>query len=1568
MIRPAVFVSALLLLVSLVVSRPAQAEEIQIPDEVASGLKLSQLKDKPIEFVEAFNRGDMQPADTNRAAVIQRIQLARVAKDRLLIRMGLNQPAQLEHNRFNFYMDVDDDQTTGREDRTHRGVDVAVGLVGGQQSLLFYNKQFSQENVAALFLEEANHLWITFQFASKSDDASWRLRTYGLSQREGGGSSSTPRDISIELPSSKKVAESMVQVNEYRYTGERVQLESLDNKGLRGSSIPRHANFKPGRSMPTLPLSRETPEGKKGNITREKVAVNLLEESGVSRSQTPLRFGFPLPKGALYNSDHVRLLNDAADEMPAQIAATSYWPDGSIKWVLIESLVNIGANEARQIAVEFGTQVNRQQPASPLQWKQTQDVIIVNTGVIRAAINTQKFTLLDKVWRIANANAPATDQDLLLSAAGRGVELVDEHGRLFTTTNISPVRVEVEQAGLASLVLRIEGKYANDKKETYQSYITRLTFYANSDRVDVAHTQINDYLDNEFTDITSLTWPMQVDASEAATFTQTEDGSADLLAKSVAGRSVAVFQANEKSGTIAVDSKETDGGALPGLLQLKTAQGTSTIAVHDFWQRWPKGLHADGNAVRIDLLPKLPSEDFGQDLPHYLRYAFVGGKYRSKWGMAFTERVTFDFSGDSSAQRIYADVQRPIVAVVPGQWYARTDAIGPDALAAQQGKQFSLWDDFVANSYDAHMDLKHANRAFGYYNYGDWYGERGRNWGNNEYDLAQNFFIQFARTGNRDYFHLARAAARHQADVDIVHAYPDPYYIGANHQHSIGHTGTWSQRPEYATWSHRYDSHTSAANGHTWADGMVLAWQIAGEAQVMESAIALGEHITWGMAKDFNHLGDHERTAGWSLRAIMALYRVTSDPVYLDAARHIATVAMSEQDLQGSGVWPHPLPAGHANGRTDLKGNNLFLLGILLGGLKSYHQETGDPAAAQSIMAAAQWMAKSFNEDVGGWPYSAMEDGSAIQKPDTSLNPLIVPGIAYAGVLANDRKLIDIANKALTNLFMFDTQQAMGKDVSIRMYFVPETLALINKWYQQHRPSDADALMSNSSQQLADMLLQTPVPAGFSVRAPNMKIFHVQLQSASEALLAVRSPHGALPAQLAHSTLWVYNQAGDEVLKQTFDPDSTSQIKIPLQGKTGDEYLIAIEDDQRGVWTINASHARVVARVIPSFSIGGVRRSQYTIFVPESTAAFSVHVRGIHSGMYGAALITPDGQVAGYEQGVYVGSAQLRQTGKPSNSTRTLKVEPAPSQRNKQWQLILWANGDISCQIDGIPPVLSLSAEQWFSPSIDPDVLRRTVAKHKQVRIAIIGDSTVSDYDSGKTSMRGWGQLLKAYVRPGRVEIVNLARSGTSSKSFRRLGNWDRVLKLSPRPDYVLIQFGHNDLTSKGPERATLTEPVPATLPSEGMGSHTDDWYRNNLRAYITEARQLGAKPMVVLPMERSYFTNAGEVRILNKPWADAAAAVATEMNVPMVDLNRLSVELLQKLGPDGAVGMHFHRPDGSTDLTHYNETGARIYAQHVAQALAEAFPAIEDAIDAGHGEAVNAYLDKHAEATRPAN
>jgi lysophospholipase L1-like esterase len=163
-----------------------------------------------------------------------------------------------------------------------------------------------------------------------------------------------------------------------------------------------------------------------------------------------------------------------------------------------------------------------------------------------------------------------------------------------------------------------------------------------------------------------------------------------------------------------------------------------------------------------------------------------------------------------------------------------------------------------------------------------------------------------------------------------------------------------------------------------------------------------------------------------------------------------------------------------------------------------------------------------------------------------------------------------------------------------------------------------------------------------------------------------------------------------------------------------------------------------------------------------------------------------------------------------------------------------------------------------------------------RVRIALAGDSTVKDDG-------GWGFGFKKCLGKD-VLCENFAQGegGQSSKSFRDAGWWQKTLAC--KPDYILIQFGHND----GPGNGANRETDPATS------------YAENLERFVTEAREVGAKPVLVTSLARRTFQPDGKLRGELAPYAGAARKVAAEHDVPLVDLYARSLELVEKLGPTG--------------------------------------------------------------------
>ena len=84
-------------------------------------------------------------------------------------------------------------------------------------------------------------------------------------------------------------------------------------------------------------------------------------------------------------------------------------------------------------------------------------------------------------------------------------------------------------------------------------------------------------------------------------------------------------------------------------------------------------------------------------------------------------------------------------------------------------------------------------------------------------------------------------------------------------------------------------------------------------------------------------------------------------------------------------------------------------------------------------------------------------------------------------------------------------------------------------------------------------------------------------------------------------------------------------------------------------------------------------------------------------------------------------------------------------------------------------------------------------ANPKLPSLFLIGDSTVRNGQcNGAGGQWGWGDFLAPFFDTNRLNVVNRALGGTSSRTFYR-DQWPRVLAMLKPGDFVIMQFGHND-------------------------------------------------------------------------------------------------------------------------------------------------------------------------------
>ena len=213
------------------------------------------------------------------------------------------------------------------------------------------------------------------------------------------------------------------------------------------------------------------------------------------------------------------------------------------------------------------------------------------------------------------------------------------------------------------------------------------------------------------------------------------------------------------------------------------------------------------------------------------------------------------------------------------------------------------------------------------------------------------------------------------------------------------------------------------------------------------------------------------------------------------------------------------------------------------------------------------------------------------------------------------------------------------------------------------------------------------------------------------------------------------------------------------------------------------------------------------------------------------------------------------------------------------------------------------------------------------IHVYLIGDSTVSTYKPTLAPRMGWGQEISVFFND-HVIVHNAAVPGRSSKSFYDEGRFKKIKKKLQYGDYLFIQFGHNDAKKNDLKRYT----DPNTT------------FKAYLKKYIDGAREKGAIPILVTPVERRSFSNDGMIKDTHGNYPEAIKQLAIEEDVDVIDLTDKSKQLFDTLGPEKTKQLFLwlkpnennHYPDGKSDNTHLQERGAYLVASLVIEGIIE--------------------------------
>ncbi|MFD1874466.1 rhamnogalacturonan acetylesterase [Hymenobacter bucti] len=223
----------------------------------------------------------------------------------------------------------------------------------------------------------------------------------------------------------------------------------------------------------------------------------------------------------------------------------------------------------------------------------------------------------------------------------------------------------------------------------------------------------------------------------------------------------------------------------------------------------------------------------------------------------------------------------------------------------------------------------------------------------------------------------------------------------------------------------------------------------------------------------------------------------------------------------------------------------------------------------------------------------------------------------------------------------------------------------------------------------------------------------------------------------------------------------------------------------------------------------------------------------------------------------------------------------------------------------------------------------------KKTKLYMIGDSTMANKPQQVFPETGWGMPLATYFDTAAVVVDNRAQNGRSTRTFLAENRWQPIVQALQEGDYVFIQFGHNDEADNYPDRYTPPED-----------------YRKNLSKFVSETRGKKAYPVLLTPITRRRFDQAGRIQETHVAYSKVTAEVAAQYKVPLIDLDKMSRELVQQYGVDKSLllylelapGDHPNYPYGHHDNTHFTELGARKMAQlAVGQITAQKLPILSE-------------------------
>ena len=622
-----------------------------------------------------------------------------------------------------------------------------------------------------------------------------------------------------------------------------------------------------------------------------EVKLTVADTAGVGRVAEPVTIGIPFAKGAVKDASTLFAMADGK-RIPVQFIKTVPWPDGSVRWALMDTQVDVPAGG--KVGLVVSDRGRPAAPPEPLEVRDTAATLRVSTGPLLFTIDKKKAKF--------NPFATLKVDGKEVIHGGKGLAIYFPDGRVKVAG--PPDSIKVEQSGPMNVVIACKGGVPGVHNGLLR-YTVRITAYAGKKFV-----KLHVWLENQG----AYGYGHGEPKREWFGF----DGMAVELGLLLGGKPTGscegvtgwvpfkVEQLCPKGTwksfayTITGGGKTLKQGArTDGVVRLTGANGTLTAAVRHFWQNYEKAIEFDPMGLKVWLWPRSgewprskvrrgasSARDLFKQFKKPGMYHLPGSRHKG-------HEIILDFSG-RDPKTTAATLNAPLRAQASPEYYASTEAapgwFAPAGFQAGDGaydQKVANWNRQAWNAVDPNAknrgSLAYARNGgadgrgfwYGWMDFGDLLWQPGTC--QLHYDWTWVMLLNWMRQGNPEFLEMGTGMARHRIDVDQCWSDRD----------EIAYRAVCAYEKGYTDIHHGRGVRGRPTTTHTWVSGVVLYYMLTGEQKAYECAMRTYQGIRErgvGRYRKGPSTGGQMRSTGWSVLGLCSLYDLTADKKYLDDA------------------------------------------------------------------------------------------------------------------------------------------------------------------------------------------------------------------------------------------------------------------------------------------------------------------------------------------------------------------------------------------------------------------------------------------------------------------------------------------------------------------------------------------------------------------------------------------------------------------------------------------------------------------------------------------------------------